>query len=77
MTFSPQILQPDGDRRVPAAGQRPVRGWLARITNPACGITTFAQAKAAAPAQSPRIISPDYKNPYTWQSSIGFQKQIN
>ena len=30
-----------------------------------------------APPQSPRIISPDYKNPFTWQSSIGFQKQIN
>ena len=40
-------------------------------------MTTFDQAKAAAPPQSPRIISPDYKNPYTWQSSIGFQKQIN
>ena len=40
-------------------------------------MTTFDQAKAAAPPQSPRIISPDYKNPFTWQSSIGFQKQIN
>ena len=46
-------------------------------TNPACGVTTFEQAQAVAPAQSPRIISPDFRNPYTWQSSIGFQKQIN
>ena len=29
------------------------------------------------PAQSPRVIAPDYQSPYTWQSSIGFQKQIN
>ncbi len=37
----------------------------------------FFAGTAAVPAQSPRIISPDYKNPYTWQSSIGFQKQLN
>jgi len=61
---------------LPPASGRCADGSL-WITNPACGITTYAQAKAVAPAQSPRIISPDYKNPYTWQSSIGFQKQIN
>jgi hypothetical protein len=77
MTFSPQIYS----QMVTAAFLPPASGrcpdgslWM---TNPACGVTTFAQAKAVAPAQSPRIISPDYKNPYTWQSSIGFQKQIN
>jgi len=49
------------------------------ITNPTCGATAdqFFAGTVAAPAQSPRIISPDYKNPYTWQSSIGFQKQVN
>ena len=49
------------------------------ITNPTCGVTAdqlFA-GSVATPAQSPRVISPDYKNPYTWQSSIGFQKQLN
>jgi hypothetical protein len=49
------------------------------VTNPTCGVTgdqIFA-GTAPMPAQSPRIISPDYKNPYTWQSSIGFQKQLN
>jgi hypothetical protein len=49
------------------------------ITNPTCGVTAqqlFA-GSASIPAQSPRIISPDYKNPYTWQSSVGFQKQLN
>ena len=29
------------------------------------------------PAQTVRTIAPDFKSPYTWQSSIGFQKQIN
>ncbi len=48
------------------------------ILNPTCGVTgeqIFA-GTAAVPAQSPRIISPGYRNPYTWQSSIGFQKQL-
>ena len=77
MTFSPQIYS----QMVTAAFLPPASGLCPNgtpfITNPACGVTTFDQAKAAAPPQSPRIISPDYQNPYTWQSSIGFQKQIN
>jgi Carboxypeptidase regulatory-like domain len=77
MTFSPQIYS----QMVTAAFLPPASGRCADgslwITNPACGVTTYEQAKAAAPPQSPRIISPDYKNPYTWQSSIGFQKQLN
>jgi hypothetical protein len=77
MTFSPQIYS----QMVTAAFLPPASGLCADgsafITNPSCGVSTFAQAKAAAPPQSPRIISPDYKNPFTWQSSIGFQKQIN
>jgi hypothetical protein len=77
MTFSPQIYS----QMVTAAFLPPASGFCADgsafITNPSCGVTTYQQAKTAAPPQSPRIISPDYKNPYTWQSSIGFQKQIN
>ena len=61
---------------MPPSGGKCADGSL-WVTNPACGVTTFAQAKAAAPAQSPRVISPDYQNPVTWQSSIGVQKQIN
>ena len=77
MTFSPQIYsQMVTGAFLPPASGRCADGSL-WVTNPACGVTTFAQAKAVAPPQSPRIISPDYKNPYTWQSSIGFQKQIN
>jgi hypothetical protein len=49
------------------------------IINPTCGVTAdqLFSGSVPTPAQSPRIISPDYKNPYTWQSSIGFQKQLN
>jgi len=77
MTFSPQIYS----QMVTAAFLPPSSGKCADgslwVTNPACGITTFQQAQAAAPPQSPRVISPDYRNPVTWQSSIGFQKQLN
>ncbi len=77
MTFSPQIYS----QMVTAAFLTPASGRCADgslfVTNPACGVTSFDQARAVAPAQSPRIISPDYKNPFTWQSSIGLQKQLN
>src|SRR5262249_55824309 len=38
------------------------------ITNPTCGVTAsqLFSGQAPLPAQSPRIISPDYRNPYTW-----------
>jgi hypothetical protein len=49
------------------------------ITDPTCSVTggQIFSGTVPLPAQSPRIISPDYRNPYTWQSSIGFQKQLN
>jgi hypothetical protein len=49
------------------------------ITNPTNGVTgdQFFNGTAKAPVQSPRVIVGDFKSPYTWQSSIGFQKQIN
>jgi hypothetical protein len=49
------------------------------ITNPTCGVTGSAifGGTTPLPAQSPRIISPAFRNPYTWQSSIGFQKQLD
>ncbi len=49
------------------------------ITNPTNGVTAdqFFSGAAKAPVQSPRVIVDDFKSPYTWQSSIGFQKQIN
>jgi len=49
------------------------------ISNPTNGVTgdDFFSGAAKAPVQSPRVIVDDFKSPYTWQSSIGFQKQIN
>ena len=49
------------------------------ITNPTNGVTgdMFFSGAAKAPVQSPRVIVGDFESPYTWQSSIGFQKQIN
>lgn len=47
------------------------------LTDPTRGVTTFDQAAAAAPPQAARIFSRDFKNAFTWQSSIGFQKQLN
>jgi hypothetical protein len=49
------------------------------ITNPTNGVTAeqFFSGAVKAPVQSPRVIVEDFKSPYTWQSSIGFQKQIN
>ena len=49
------------------------------ITNPTNGVpaSAFLNGTAPLPAQSPRVIVADFKNPYTWQSSIGFQKQLN
>ncbi|HEY7291437.1 MAG TPA: TonB-dependent receptor [Vicinamibacterales bacterium] len=49
------------------------------IDNPTNGIPAdaFLNGTAPLPAQSPRVIVDTFRNPYTWQSSIGFQKQIN
>jgi hypothetical protein len=70
VTFSPQIYSQMITATFPNDG-RP--GFVA---DPARGVESFEQALAAAPAQSPRVISPDFRNPYTWQSSIGVQRQL-
>jgi len=48
------------------------------MTNPTGGVT-LAQMQSGAvplPAQQTTIISPGYQDPFGWQSSIGFQKQL-
>jgi hypothetical protein len=70
VTFSPQIYSQMITATFPNDG---LPGFA---TDPSRGVTTHAEALAAAPAQSPRVISPDFKNPRTWQSSIGFQAQL-
>jgi hypothetical protein len=49
------------------------------ITNPTNGVpdAAFLNGSVPLPAQSPRVILDSFRNPYTWQSSIGFQKQLN
>ncbi|MGE0814435.1 MAG: carboxypeptidase regulatory-like domain-containing protein [Vicinamibacterales bacterium] len=48
------------------------------IADPTRGLTLddFQSGRAPLPAQSPRVIASDYKMPYTWQSTIGFQTQF-
>lgn len=48
------------------------------IENPTRGVTAeqFLARAVPLPTQSPRVIAPDYQNPYSWQSAIGFQKQL-
>jgi carboxypeptidase family protein len=49
------------------------------ITDPTHGVDgdDFFSGNVQAPVQSPRVIVEDFRSPYTWQSSLGFQKQIN
>lgn len=48
------------------------------ITRPTNGVPgeAFLNGTAPVPAQSPRVILDGFRAPYTWQSSIGFQKQL-
>jgi hypothetical protein len=39
-------------------------------------VDDFRSGARPLPAQSPRAIAGDYKMPYTWQSTIGFQTQF-
>ncbi len=55
---------PDGR---PAFLQDPTRGRTA---------DDYLSGRVPLPRQAGRVISPDFKMPRTWQSSIGFQKQI-
>ena len=48
------------------------------MESPTRGLTgdDFFSGRVPLPRQAGRIISPDFKMPYTWQSSLGFQKQL-
>jgi hypothetical protein len=47
-------------------------------TSPTRGVTSddILTGRVPLPAQTTRILSPDFKMPYTWQYSAGFQKQL-
>jgi len=48
------------------------------IENPTRGVTAedYLSGAVPPPAQAPRVIANDYLMPHSWQSSIGFQKQL-
>ena len=73
VTFSPQLYSQL------VSAQFPFDGRADFITNPTNGITTddIFSGKVKIPAQTVRSIAPDFKSPYNWQSSVGFQKQLN
>jgi hypothetical protein len=70
-TYSPQLYS----RMITASFSND--GKPGFITDPTRGVSSYDQAKAAAPPQAGRIFSPEFRNPYTWQSSVGFQTQLN
>jgi hypothetical protein len=49
------------------------------VTDPTRGVSAndILSGKVPLPPQTTRILSPDFKMPYTWQYSIGFQKQLS
>ena len=73
VTFSPQLYSQL------VSAQFVFDGRPDFITNPTNGLTTadIFGGKIKVPAQTVRSIAPDFQSPYNWQSSIGFQKQIN
>ncbi len=73
VTFSPQLYS----QLVSAIFTNDGRADF--VTNPTSGLTTaqIFSGSVKLPAQVVRTIMPGFRSPYTWQSSIGFQKQIN
>ena len=49
------------------------------VTDPTRGVSAsdILSGRVPLPPQTTRILSPDFKMPYTWQYSIGFQKQLS
>ena len=48
------------------------------MEDPTRGVTSeqILSGQVPVPPQAARVLSTDYKMPYTWQSSLGFQKQL-
>jgi len=49
------------------------------LEDPTRGVTPtqVLNGEVPVPPQEPRVIAHNFKFPYTWQSSVGFQKQLN
>ena len=72
VTFSPQLYSRSDHGDVP---QRRPAGLHHQSDQRRALRTHLLRRGAKLPAQSPRDRSTDFRSPYTWQSSIGFQKQ--
>jgi hypothetical protein len=73
VTYSPKVYSNLLTASFPNDGRA---NFISNPTNGATGEDFFSGA-LPVPVQSPRVIVEDFKTPYSWQSSIGFQKQIN
>jgi hypothetical protein len=73
VTFSHQIYNQM------VAGSFDYDGQPGFLEDPTRGSTgdDFLSGREPVPPQAARIIDPEFKMPYTWQNSIGFQKQLN
>lgn len=73
-TFSQQSF--NGQRII--VNSFPYDGLPNFVQDPTRGKThqDFLSGKYPLPAQSPRVIAHDYRMPYTWQSTLGFQTQV-
>jgi hypothetical protein len=75
VTFSQQSF--NGQRIL--VNSYPNDGLPGFIDDPTRGVTPqqVLAGEVPIPPQQPRVIAHDYVMPYAWQSSIGFQKQLN
>lgn len=73
VTYSPKVYSQLLTASFPNDGRA---NFITAPTNGASG-DDFFSGRRPAPVQSPRTIAEDFKTPYSWQSSIGFQKQLN
>ena len=70
----PAVLQPPGRGDVRQRRPRRLHHQPDQRRHRRSGLLA---ARCRCRRRPPRTIAPDFKIPYTWQSSIGFQKQIN
>jgi len=75
VTFSQQSF--NGERIL--VNSYPNDGLPGFLQDPTRGVTAadVVAGNAPLPPQAPRVIGHDYVLPYTWQSSLGFQKQLS
>ena len=75
ITFAHQMF--NGQRVLTVAFQND--GKPGFVQDPRRGLTgeDILAGRVTVPPQGPQVISPAFRMPYTWQSMLGFQKQLN